>query len=431
MPWKFNPFSGTLDQAGSGGGASYLDGEVAAYSDLSLDAGVAPLNTAWLVRTASGVWPVSRKQGGIYIRTATAGVSRDADYTYAGTMPDVFSDSQFLLYDNSDTSRNLAFDLSGISTGTTRTLTVPNSSGTISLTGHTHIASDIIFGQFANNRINWASPDPIGSSVPSTGAFTTLAATGTTELVNGASAAGPFLMYRSFTNASNYERGFMRWDSGILRIGTERLGGSGNIDFELTRMGSAWVRLINSGLNIDTALRVNLGQPVFVNGGFIQMAASNGTASVILDRDGAGIFAQRNATDAQEYRLYGTYTSATNYQRMTVKSVKQTLSALSGASATTTGTFIPDGAVVVGVTTRVATLLTGAAGYTIGDGTDADRWGDITGTAVGTTSDNRDWTAGTIECFTAGGNITLTAKTSNFTAGAIEICVFYLAGEAD
>jgi hypothetical protein len=116
---------------------------------------------------------------------------------------------------------------------------------------------------------------------------------------------------------------------------------------------------------------------------------------------------------------------------MTIKSVRQTLSALSGASATTTGTFIPDGAVVVGVTTRVSTLLTGATGYTIGDGTDADRWGDITGTAVGTTSDNRDWTAATIECFTAGGNITLTAKTANFTAGAIEISVFYLAGEAD
>jgi hypothetical protein len=83
------------------------------------------------------------------------------------------------------------------------------------------------------------------------------------------------------------------------------------------------------------------------------------------------------------------------------------------------------------VTTRVGTTLTGATGYTIGDGTDADRWGDITGTAIGTTSDNANWTAGTIECFTAGGEVTLTAKGSNFTAGAIEICVFYLAGQAD
>ena len=113
MPLKFNPFTAQFDLTGSGGGggASYIDGEVAVYGDLSLDAGVAPLNSAWLVRTASGVWPVSRKQAGIYIRTATAGVSRDADYTYAGTMPDVFSDAQFLIFDDSNTARNLQIEL--------------------------------------------------------------------------------------------------------------------------------------------------------------------------------------------------------------------------------------------------------------------------------------------------------------------------------
>jgi len=165
------------------------------------------------------------------------------------------------------------------------------------------------------------------------------------------------------------------------------------------------------------------------NNSFLRLQ-SNGTEPILL-QSGNHTVEQYNGTNSQEQRLYSTFTSSTNYQRMTIKSVRQTLSALSGASATTTGTFIPDGAVVVGVTTRVSTLLTGATGYTIGDGTDADRWGDITGTAVGTTSDNRDWTAATIECFTAGGNITLTAKGSNFTAGAIEISVFYLAGEAD
>jgi hypothetical protein len=128
--------------------------------------------------------------------------------------------------------------------------------------------------------------------------------------------------------------------------------------------------------------------------------------------------------------LYGTFTTANNYQRMTVKGIRQTVF-LSGASVTTTGTFIPQGAVVVGVTTRVVTTLAGATGYQVGDGTDADRWGDITGTALGTVSDNRNWTVGTIQCFTAGGNVTLTAKTNNFTGGAIDICVFYLAGEAD
>ena len=134
MPYKFNPFTNALDyfESGGGGGASYIDGEVATYTDLPLD-GSAALNTAWLVREASGTWLIARKPAGIYIRTATAGVSRDADWTYAGILPDVFNDANFLLYDNADSSKNLAFQLSGITTGTTRTLTVPNASGTIAL----------------------------------------------------------------------------------------------------------------------------------------------------------------------------------------------------------------------------------------------------------------------------------------------------------
>jgi hypothetical protein len=112
MAWTFNPFSGTFDQKGSGGGggASYIDGEVATYADLPLD-GSAALNSAWLVRTASGVWPVSRKQAGIYIRTATGGSNRDSDYTYAGTMPDVFSDAQFLIYDDANTARSMQVEI--------------------------------------------------------------------------------------------------------------------------------------------------------------------------------------------------------------------------------------------------------------------------------------------------------------------------------
>jgi hypothetical protein len=126
MPVKFNPFTGQLqiDEKGSGG-SSYIDGEVATYADLPLD-GSAALDSAWLVRTASGVWPVARKQAGIYIRTATGGSNRDADYTYAGTMPDVFSDANFTIYDDADTSKNLKFQLSGITAGTTRTLTIPD-----------------------------------------------------------------------------------------------------------------------------------------------------------------------------------------------------------------------------------------------------------------------------------------------------------------
>ena len=128
MAFKFNPFTGTLDQTGSGGGASYIDGEVQNFSALPETIGTPAVDSAYLVREAEGTWLLARKPAGIYIRTADTGV-RAADWTHAGAFPDVFNDANFLLYDNSDSTKNLAFQLSGITTGTTRTLTVADRSG--------------------------------------------------------------------------------------------------------------------------------------------------------------------------------------------------------------------------------------------------------------------------------------------------------------
>jgi hypothetical protein len=135
MGLKFNPLTSTFDLVGSGGGggASYIDGEVAVYADLPLD-GTAALNSAWLVRSSSGIWPFN-KPAGIYYRSATGGTSRDADYTYGGTLGDVFSDSVFLLYDEASTTRTGQFNLGNITAGQNRVLTWPNANGTIALTG--------------------------------------------------------------------------------------------------------------------------------------------------------------------------------------------------------------------------------------------------------------------------------------------------------
>jgi hypothetical protein len=116
MAFKFNPFTGTLDQTGSGGGASYIDGEVQNFSALPETIGTPAVDSAYLVREAEGTWLLARKPAGIYIRTADTGV-RAADWTHAGAFPDVFNDANFLLYDNSDSTKNLAFQLSGITTG--------------------------------------------------------------------------------------------------------------------------------------------------------------------------------------------------------------------------------------------------------------------------------------------------------------------------
>jgi hypothetical protein len=129
MAIKFNPLTGNFDFTGSGGGggASYIDGEVQNFSALPT-ANPPAVDSAYLVREPEGTWLISRKPAGIYIRVATTG-TRATDWTYAGILPDVFNDANFLLYDNGDSSKNLAFQLSGISTGVTRTLTIADRSG--------------------------------------------------------------------------------------------------------------------------------------------------------------------------------------------------------------------------------------------------------------------------------------------------------------
>jgi hypothetical protein len=279
MAFGFNPFTGNFDLTG-GGDAAPFAGQVDAYADLPLDT-TAALNSRWLVKNNSGTWPFSTyKQAGIYIRVSTVGASRDTDYQFVGTLPSVMNDSEFLIYDNVDATRNLKFDVgTNVPTGTTRTLTVPNASGRIQVEGQpignvtastgaftTLSASSTISpanatasppttltqasgiqwsslgGTFSNTASiygSFAGTPTLGIGVgASAGSTTEIAAfnlngitfnralTGASnviEMVNGNNAQ-TFRIYRTSTDASNYERGFMRWSSNILQIGTEAAG---------------------------------------------------------------------------------------------------------------------------------------------------------------------------------------------------------------
>jgi hypothetical protein len=135
MGFAFNPFTGNFDLKGSGGGggSAFFAGEVATYADLPLD-GSAALDSRWLVRSNSGTWPFSSyKQAGVYVRKAIVGASRDNDYQLTDTsFFDVMSDDKFLVFDNSDATKALAFNVgANVPTSSTVTLTVPAASGTI------------------------------------------------------------------------------------------------------------------------------------------------------------------------------------------------------------------------------------------------------------------------------------------------------------
>jgi hypothetical protein len=263
MAIKFNPLTGNFDFTGSGGGggSSYIDGEVQNFSALPT-ANPPAVDSAYLVREPEGTWLINRKPAGIYIRVATTG-TRATDWTYAGILPDVFNDANFLLYDNADSSKNLAFQLSGISASTTRTLTAPNASGTIALTS------------------DFAAPPAIGGTTAAAGTFTTLTASTSLALTGGiitgasnvieqvsSTSAQTFRLYNTFTSATNHERLRLAWASNVAIIGTEKGSGGGTaraLEFQTDGV---------TRLTVQTGGTVALTSHLTAENGFIRIASA-------------------------------------------------------------------------------------------------------------------------------------------------------------
>jgi hypothetical protein len=274
-----------------------------------------------------------------------------------------------------------------------RAISLPNASGTLALTS------------------DFAAPPAIGSTTPAAGTFTTLAATGTLHTFGVSNPASDTTIELYGAGAAN------RLHKIIAAAGAGIVFQTGTT--------------VPSGPCMQSGGNLRLAANSFIRWSNNANSSSVGGDSIEIARDADDTLALRRSTAAQTLNVYGTYTSATNFQRLAIKTKAVTLSALSGASVATTTGLIPDGAVLVGLTTRVSTAITGATGYDIGDGSDADRWGANVAIALNTSSDNTNWTAGTIECFTAAQEVTLTAVGSNFTGGAVVIVAHYLAGEAD
>jgi len=89
-----------------------------------------PLAAAPTGTLAQGMLYPNSSDGKLYYRN---NVGAWVDLT-AGAGSSVFADDVFRVQDNADATKELAFELNGVTTGTLRTLTVPDASGTIMLT---------------------------------------------------------------------------------------------------------------------------------------------------------------------------------------------------------------------------------------------------------------------------------------------------------
>jgi hypothetical protein len=112
---------------GSGGSGSAYP-SVNTYADLPSPTTVP--NKIYIVLTSTGIWLINRKPAGMYY-------SNGVLWSYLSAFPDSFNDANFQVYNSADNTKILAFDTSGITTSTIRTLVVPNANGTLALTANT------------------------------------------------------------------------------------------------------------------------------------------------------------------------------------------------------------------------------------------------------------------------------------------------------
>jgi len=125
------------------------------------------------------------------------------------------------------------------------------------------------------------------------------------------------------------------------------------------------------------------------------------------------------------YGFFTVFNNATRQAQTQIRMVQAT-AFISTGSSVTLFSLIPAGSFVIGITTRVLSVVTGPAGYDVGDGTDVDRWGNSISVALDTTSDIADFTSGALILYPAANDVIITSDGVDFTGGVIRATVHYM-----
>jgi hypothetical protein len=168
-------------------------------------------------------------------------------------------------------------------------------------------------------------------------------AAGTLAQRNGTNAQ-TFNIYNTFTSTTNHERGFLRWSSNVLQIGTEKAGTGSARALELQADGQTKIIIAATGhltlrstdpnnghiTNSDAntwrfdanGLTLRFGRDYgraqsffsadeFVFGTYSNVSISQ-TGQVVLTRDADNTLAQRNGANGQTFRIYNTVSGTNN-----------------------------------------------------------------------------------------------------------------------
>jgi hypothetical protein len=111
-----------------------------------------------------------------------------------------------------------------------------------------------------------------------------------------------------------------------------------------------------------------------------------------------------------------------NGGRVTLRAKEEELTLAGAYAETTDAAFIPDRSIVLGVAARTTLAITGATSYGVGTVANATQFGDLLGTAPGSTNVGVIGPAG----FYADTTVRVTANGGAFTGGRVRLVVYFL-----
>jgi hypothetical protein len=151
---------------------------------------------------------------------------------------------------------------------------------------------------------------------------------------------------------------------------------------------------------------------VFLNGGWDFVVPWAGWPLWVLADSGMAIY------DGTGWQLASQYTSPGG--ALTARRLVEIDHAIAAGSTSETTTFIPDKAIVLGVTARVTQQITGATSWSLGVTGSPDRYGSGFGTGANSYAQG---VAGSPVAYYGASSLLLTSAGGNFTGGAVRIAV--------
>ena len=224
--------------------------------------------------------------------TTPTGTENLQNKTLDNTNTITVKDTLFTLQDNADTTKQAVFELTNITTGTTRTYTFPNSSATLAILSGTQTFS----GQttFSNATVTVGT----ATTTATYGLGTGVMATGNTKTINigtsGASGSTTAITIGSSTGgATNTVASYGTWThTGDLALGSGNLTLTGSIASTGSRVTKGWFTDIES-TNMPTvggtAILTSLTAPQFTT---IELGNASDTT---LARSAAGVMTVEGA----------------------------------------------------------------------------------------------------------------------------------------